>query len=270
MHVLAAQEIFVPYLSRPPTSCLGALVLEAYIYHVALNSTFHAETLRSYDHLDNLVKTLMASPSFHDASTTSHRRSLWLEIPPELLACIYKISYLRRQTSLSADAWHEVANISRMLDHLTSDDSISTPFHGAHHNGMIWNSRQLHLAATRLVLWKLMSPELRAVDTAVQSLLTAALSNSALLIAGSSLSWYPLAVLGTAATAEHDREVITSQLLSIRDLAGHRAIANVLKFHAATWNPEQQTLTHQSMSTRSGGDQLDVWLDEARLRIVGI
>jgi hypothetical protein len=246
------------------------LVLEAYIFHVALNSTFHSEALKDYNHLEALVAILTTSSIFRDTSTTAYRCSLWLGLPPDLFACIYKISYLRRQPLVTMVQWAHLTAINAKLERMASSQSARmVPQHNESSKTIIC-IHQLYIAAARLVLWKLMDPGLDANDPKIQILLHDAMKHLSDFKSESPLLCYPLAVLGTAAITEDHRELITSQLISSRQLAGHRSVGSVLAFLSTAWNAGHRRTSQDKKPAQRHQAQLDVWLDESLLASVGI
>lgn len=272
-HLLAAQQIFLGVCSRgPPHSILGPLVIEAFVYRIAINSTFHPELLRTYTYLEGLLTTYLGSSGERDSKMESFRCALWLGAPTELYDMIYKISFLRQKLPLSANRWVEAGAIGQRLTALCVSEPPDTaggvPRSKADVNTAMYHARGLYVRAAQLLLLTVMEPEVKAVDTRVQHILQYALDDMAATKPDSPMLMFPVAVLGTAAVDERDRDLITSQLNRMRFVSGDREVENVLLFLQGSWGQSRGAAEGGAANSDSTARQLDIWLDDGRLKTV--
>jgi hypothetical protein len=197
------------------------------------------------------------------------RRSLWLGLSPELYDLLYKVSFLLRMMPLDSEQQGEALILSQRLEALHLMELWDGgPDHKAVLTGMdalVAKVRRLYIAATELILLKILHRDIEAADGRMQRLLLAAiadlLSIKAITQHITPLVICPVAILGTAAIRDRDREFLASILKGIRNLTGRRELDSVLTFLQGVWGEIAGEPGPKSA-------QLDVWLDYSRLRCV--
>lgn len=260
---------------NPPETTLGTLVLEAFVYRIAINSPFHPELLKAYTSLETLTILFMTSPAMDRPETASFRRSLWLGLPPEIYDLLYKVSFLLRMP-LDSGARYQALILSqrlkalRLMEPLDGDPDGKAILTGM--DALTAQVRRLYVAATELILLKVLYQDINAADGRVQQLLLAAmadlLSFNATTEHVTTLLICPVAILGTAAIRGQDREALVSQLNRMRNLTGGRELDSVQCFLQDVWGEVSETFVDDAGKSGLKPTQLDIWLNYPRLRYV--
>ncbi|KEF52192.1 uncharacterized protein A1O9_11819 [Exophiala aquamarina CBS 119918] len=278
-HLLAVHDIFFKVPPKnPPDTTLGALILEAYVYRVAINSPFHPELLKAYASLEALTTLLMSSPAMGGSEIASFRRSLWLGMPPDLYGLLYKASFLLHTTLLDGGQMKEALILSHHLEALQTkellDDGPDERALLTETDALAAQAQHLYIAAAKLLVLKVLYRDIQATDDRVQSLLSEATVNT---VSFNAIKQYhtpllicPIAILGTAAIRAQDREILLAQLNRMRSLTGSRESDSVLCFLQDLWSSVIGPFEDDPAEPGLGSPQLDVWLDYPRLRCVSL
>ncbi|KIW17940.1 hypothetical protein PV08_05135 [Exophiala spinifera] len=275
-HLLAAQAIFLEACSTELIkTSLGALLLEAFVYRISINSVFHLELVKGYDSMGALTRLLMSSPTMKRGETAPFRRSLWLGLPPDVYGSLYKVSCLLRMTPLDSKQRNEGIRLSQQLRDLELDEPLdgeSDQDDSAGIHQLAARVRHLHLAAAQLILWKILYQDIKASDGRVQQLLHKTMARLSPFQGPAphvtTVMICPLAILGTAAVQPRDREFLKFQLNSLRSMAGVQELDSVLSFWDDVWSEIAETVAGGDAAPDIEPPQLDVWFDESRLRRV--
>ncbi|KAJ9640134.1 hypothetical protein H2204_003359 [Knufia peltigerae] len=277
-HLLAAQDIFLKACStRLLETKLGALVLEAFVYRISINSPFHPELVKRYNTMETLTRLITNSRAMKRGDLASFRRSLWLGLPPDVYGSLYQVSYLLRMMPLDRKQRNDAMSLSQLLRALRSEGSPDSEsgFDDDTSVGvgtLAARVRHLYLAAAELILWKILEPDLRATDNRVQRLLHETMAD---LSSSDGLSQHitpvvicPVVILGTAAVHCRDRDFLRSQLNRMQNLTGGRGLDSVLSFWQDSWSEIAETLDSGDGVPEFESSQLNVWFDDSRLRRV--
>jgi len=205
----------------------------------------------------------------------SFRRSLWLELPPEVYGSLYKASFLLRTRPLNSGRQTEALLLIQRLKALNTDELLGVGSDdNAFLDALVAQARRLYVAAAEVLLLKVAYPDIQVTDNLVQRLLREAiadiLSVNAMTQDLTSLLICPLAILGTAAIRTEDREILVSRLNRMRTLTGGRDLDSVLSFLQDVWGQVTETFDGDTRKPVTATTQLDIWLDESRLRCVTI
>lgn len=239
------------------------------MFRIAINSTFHPELLRTYTYLETLATLYMGSPALQHSGMESFRRALWLGLPPELFDIIYKIAFLQRKVPLASGQWFEAVALGRRLNEL----NLPKPPFGASNpqsefEVAMYYIRRLYIAAAEIILVKIMHLKVKAADGSIQRMLRSALDEMVSFNTVTPLLMYPVAVLGTAAILDEDRELITSHLDRMRPISGDREVDSVVRFLQTAWGKVSEATEYHAARPDSMSLQLNIWLDDSRLRSV--
>ncbi|KAH7129522.1 hypothetical protein B0J13DRAFT_611270 [Dactylonectria estremocensis] len=273
-HLAAAAKLY-SVINRPPSSAHQALTLEAFIYQIAINSTFRPSCLPNYQDLSRIIGLWSSSSALQNIAAGGYfmKAGLSVWLPIWSFDIIFKASHLLHhrkgmsanniQTKLHElqmqlnDLEQEVSAITSAYDggsrvsssaepmfyrSGTSIDgettSLSDPRSSFPHAKLTnegFHMRELYFLATNLLIAKLACSTITADDPNIVSIFKATLLHLRHVRSNLPCLLWAIAILGIAATSAEDRSMIAAHLEAMRHFAGERAISSVLHFLSSAW-----------------------------------
>ncbi|KAH8683813.1 hypothetical protein BGZ61DRAFT_394096 [Ilyonectria robusta] len=272
---LAAAAKFHSVINRPPSSSHQALMLEAFIYQIAINSTFRPSCLPNYQDLSRIIDLWSSSSAVQEIAGGDYfiKAGLSAWLPVWTFDIIFKASHLLhyRKDMSSNDIQTKLHELQTRLNNLQQEVSaITSAYNGHsrvspndkpmfHRSGTAidgetnnlsdptssfprasltsegFHMRELYFLATNLLIAKLVCPTITADDASIVFIFKASLLHLRLVRSNLPCLLWAIAVLGIAATSTEDKSVIVAHLEAMRHFAGERAISSVLNFLSSAW-----------------------------------
>ncbi|KAL6408668.1 hypothetical protein AUP68_07612 [Ilyonectria robusta] len=272
---LAAAAKFHSVINRPPSSSHQALMLEAFIYQIAINSTFRPSCLPNYQDLSRIIDLWSSSSAVQEIAGGDYfiKAGLSAWLPVWTFDIIFKTSHLLhyRKDMSSNDIQTKLHELQTRLNNLQQEVSaITSAYNGHsrvspndkpmfHRSGTAidgetnnlsdptssfprasltsegFHMRELYFLATNLLIAKLVCPTITADDASIVFIFKASLLHLRLVRSNLPCLLWAIAVLGIAATSTEDKSVIVAHLEAMRHFAGERAISSVLNFLSSAW-----------------------------------
>ncbi|KAH7142079.1 hypothetical protein EDB81DRAFT_797848 [Dactylonectria macrodidyma] len=272
---LAAAAKFHSIIDRPPSSTHQALVLEAFIYQIAINSTFRPSCLSNYQDLSRIISLWSSSSALQKIAAGGHFMnaglSVWL--PIWSFDIIFKVSHLlhHRQCISANDLQTKLHELQTQLNGLQQEVSAITyaydrrsqissndklmfyssetsidrettsvsdsrsSFPRANLTNEGFHMRELYFLATSLLIAKLACPTMATDDPSIVSIFKATILHLRHVRSNLPCLLWAIAVLGIAATSSEDKSVMVAHLEAMRHFAGKRAVSSVLHFLSSAW-----------------------------------
>ncbi|KAH6869488.1 fungal-specific transcription factor domain-containing protein [Thelonectria olida] len=293
VHLEAAARLYAA-IDRPPSSAHQALVLEAFIYQIAINSTFRPSCLSNYQDLSRIIRLWSSSSALQQNADSAHfmKAGLSVWLPIWSFDIIFKASHLyHHQKSISSnDIQTKLHELQKQLNDLQREVSASTSAHDGHERTSSkdeptfdgsgaridgattslsdpapsfpctnladegFHMRELYFLATSLLIAKLACPTITAEDPSVASISKATLLHLRHVRSNLPCLLWAIAVLGIAVTSPEDRSVIVAHLEAMRHFAGERAISSVLRFLSSAWGPGARCFSISATDADSGDE----------------
>ena len=218
-------------------------MIEVYLYHVAVSSTFTDTSPISFDFdtcFERYLKFLEKSPGSVDI-LSSRSCSTILDVPSEILGIVVRLSSLRRCIPLLAqDEIRAIRIYSKLEAYLTASIQIGTDFDQPTSPGnplQFILMGELYYLACLLLLEKILNPSLQAHDTGIRKILQRALTVWSKFVAAgfkSPTSKWPLVILGCGAFTESERQVFQKPFKRLSSL-GVGGAHNILVLFEQAW-----------------------------------
>ncbi|KAI7978384.1 hypothetical protein EIK77_009229 [Talaromyces pinophilus] len=286
IHLAAAAKLYAA-AERPPSNTHQVLITEAFIYQIAINSTFRPSCLSNYDDLSGIINVWLRSPALQrtadNSPFTKAGLSSWL--PIWTLNIIFKASYLLRYRNIvsSEDIQVKVHELQIQLNDLQQAVSASkcaydvrekTCSEGLEKSGNSqakslpkcessphisssdegFHMRELYSLAISLLLAKIARPTITAETPTVTSISKTALFHLRHVRSDIPCLLWAITVLATAVNSMGDRFVISAHLEAMRHFAGERAISSVLSFLSLAWGQSAACCLNWAMDNYSGDE----------------
>ncbi|RSL45371.1 hypothetical protein CEP54_014299 [Fusarium duplospermum] len=273
-HLSAAARLHAA-INQPPSNAHHALILEAFIYQIAINSTFRPSPFESYEGLSRVIRLWSDSSALQQSASNPQLKKAGLSafLPIWTFDIIFKASHLlhnrhdissdemlarlnelqiqlgKLQDELSPCSNHlQEHNSCRDGDVLTNEQVVQSAqgesvmlldsdTRSAYykHPDEGFHMRNLYFLAVNLLILKLACPVATVHDANVVALFKSALFHLRHVRTDMPCLLWTITVLGIAASSSQDRSVIVAHVEAMRHFAGERAATSVLRFLASTW-----------------------------------
>lgn len=267
-HLSAAARLNAA-INRPPSNAHQGLIVEAFIYQIAKNSTFRPSPLESYGDLSRIIR-LWSDSSVLQQSTSSpqlKKAGLSAFLPIWTFDIIFKASHiLHNRRNISSDNLEKKLNelhvqLDKLQQGLSPPDSpreekaVKQMIPETHEEAVVpfkldtsssykdyadegFHMRQLYFLATILLILKLEHPATTVDDSNVTTIFESALFHLRHVRADMPCLLWPITVLGIAGSSSQDKSVIIAHVEAMRHFAGERSATSVLQFLASAWGTQ--------------------------------
>ncbi|KAI8682436.1 hypothetical protein NCS56_00366400 [Fusarium sp. Ph1] len=269
-HLSAAARLNAA-INRPPSNAHQVLIVEAFIYQIAKNSTFRPSPLENYEDLSRIIRLWSESSVLQRSASSPQLKKAGLSafLPIWTFDIIFKASHiLHNRSHMSSDEMEKKLNelhtqlyklqqglpppdsppeeqisekmVSYSADRLTHEEAVvpfqldtSSPCTDYADEG--FHMRQLYFLAATLLVWKLTYPATTVDDLNVATIFKSALFHLLHVRTDMTCLLWPITVLGIAASSSQDKLVIIAHVEAMRHFAGERSATSVLQFLALAW-----------------------------------
>lgn len=267
-HLSAAARLHA-VINRPPSNAHQALIVEAFIYQIAKNSTFRPSPLENFEDLARIIRLWSDSSVLQQSGSSPQLKKAGISafLPIWAFDIIFKASHiLHNRHSISSNKMEEKLNeLHAQLDNLhrglsplntppgekagkqmvpeTQEEAVvpfeldtTSPCNDYANEG--FHMRQLYFLATSLLILKLACPATTVDDSNVTTIFKSALFHLRNVRTDMPCLLWPITVLGIAASSSQDKSVIIAHVEAMRHFAGERSATSVLNFLASAWGTQ--------------------------------